>query len=172
MPFGSTIKFHPPLMTVPHVFSASVKANDDNYQKSKLKYSTVGLRTLGFSLLEVLIALVILSFSLSVLYQAAAGATRNVRVASEFSRAIILAESILADHSYVTENDYSANGHFDGYQWVVTAWPAESELDSGFQSLKTQPLLHLQVVVRWPGKNKDREINLVTIVPLIESSMK
>ncbi|MBL6699470.1 MAG: type II secretion system protein, partial [Luminiphilus sp.] len=64
----------------------------------------------GFSLIEMLVALVVLSLSLGVLYQAAAGATRNVRVAAEYTEAVMLAESKLAEHSYITEESYSASG--------------------------------------------------------------
>ena len=42
----------------------------------------------GFSLLETLVALVILSLALGALYQAAAGATRNIRVAEQYTRAV------------------------------------------------------------------------------------
>jgi len=66
----------------------------------------------GFSLIEMLVALVVLSLSLGVLYQAATGATRNVRVAAEYTDAVMLAESMLAEHSYVTEENLSASGQF------------------------------------------------------------
>ena len=41
-----------------------------------------------------LVALVVLSLSLSALYQAAMGATRNVRVAAEYVDAVMLAEQV------------------------------------------------------------------------------
>ena len=70
----------------------------------------------GFSLIEMLVALVVLSLSLGVLYQAATGATRNVRVAAEYTDAVMLAESMLAEHSHVTEENLSAAGQFEIFQ--------------------------------------------------------
>ena len=46
----------------------------------------------GFSLIEMMVAMVILSLSLGVLYQAVSGATRNVGVAGEYLEATMLAE--------------------------------------------------------------------------------
>ena len=77
----------------------------------------------GFSLIEMLVALVVLSLSLGVLYQAATGATRNVRVAAEYTDAVMVAESVLADQSYVTQENYSASGQFKVFQWSVSSWP-------------------------------------------------
>ena len=49
----------------------------------------------GFSLVEMLAALVILGLALGALYQAASGATRNARVSAEYAIATTLAESEL-----------------------------------------------------------------------------
>ena len=84
----------------------------------------------GFSLIEMLVALVVLSLSLGALYQAAMGATRNVRVAAEYVDAVMLAESMLADHSYVVAENYAASGSFDsligksvvGRRNTMTGW--------------------------------------------------
>ena len=50
-------------------------------------------RQRGFSLVEMLAALVILGLALGALYQAASGATRNARVSAEYAIATTLAES-------------------------------------------------------------------------------
>ena len=57
-----------------------------------------------------LVALVVLSLSLGVLYQAAMGATRNVRVATEYTGAVMLAESVLTEYSYVTDENLAMTG--------------------------------------------------------------
>jgi len=126
----------------------------------------------GFSLLEMLVAMVVLSLSLGALYQAAVGATRNVRVGSEYTEAVMLAESMMADHSFITEESYAASGQFTDYTWQVDSWPvpppaklAESELaESGGASFA--PLQYLRVRVNWPGGESSRQIELVTVVPL------
>ena len=50
----------------------------------------------GFSLLEMLVALVILSLSLGALYQGATRAIQNTSVADQYTRAVMLAESMIA----------------------------------------------------------------------------
>ena len=124
----------------------------------------------GFSLIEMLVALVVLSLSLSALYQAATGATRNVRVAAQYTDAVMLAESMLAEHSYITEESYSASGQFNEFEWVVSSWPAP--YDDGKspeqQAVAPQALQYLQVVVSWPGRGQPRTFDLTTVVPLQE----
>lgn len=125
----------------------------------------------GFSLIEMLVALVVLSLSLGVLYQAAAGATRNVRVAAEYTQAVMVAESVLSEYSYVSEENFSAAGAFSRFGYEVFSWPAplpNSELDdSAGQSLEQSAgLQFLKVIVRWEGGSQPREIDLMTVVPL------
>ncbi|OUV61783.1 MAG: hypothetical protein CBC82_05920 [Cellvibrionales bacterium TMED122] len=124
----------------------------------------------GFSLIEMLVALVVLSLSLSVLYQAAMGATRNVRVASEYTDAVMLAESMLAEHSHVTEENFAVTGRYAQYDWQVSSWPAEFEdgLDPEQRAVAPRALQYLEVVVSWPGRSASRNLNLLTVVPLRE----
>ena len=115
-----------------------------------------------------LVALVVLSLSLGALYQAATGATRNVRVAAEYVDAVMLAESMLADHSYVSEENYSASGSFGDYVWRVRSWPADYEdgLQPEQRAVAPAELQYLEVVVSWPGRNAPRNLDLLTVVPL------
>lgn len=122
----------------------------------------------GFSLIEMLVTLVVLSLSLGALYQAATSATRNVRVAAEYTDAVMLAESMLADNSYITEENFSKAGRFEQYDWVVSSWP--SPFDDGMspeeRGVAPQALQYLQVVVSWPGNDSPRTVDLLTVVPL------
>lgn len=129
-------------------------------------------RSTGFSLIEMLVALVVLSLSLGTLYQLATSATRNVRVAAEYTDAVMLAESMLADHSYVTQENFAASGQFEAFQWSVSSWPApyDDGRDSEERAVAAAPLQYLQVVVAWPGRGGTREIDLLTVVPLQEPS--
>ncbi len=125
----------------------------------------------GFSLLETLVALVILSLALGALYQAAAGATRNIRVAEQYTRAVALAESMLSEHSYIVEPNVSLAGEFGEFTWQVLSWPVPdpggaSVEDDPLLSVQGLPLQYLQVWVRWPGTATQRELDLLTVVPL------
>jgi general secretion pathway protein I len=117
-----------------------------------------------------LVALVVLSLSLSVLYQAAMGATRNVRVASEYTDAVMLAESMLAEHSHVTEENFAVTGRYAQYDWQVSSWPAQVDdgLDPEQRAVAPRALQYLEVVVSWPGRSAPRNLNLLTVVPLRE----
>ena len=55
----------------------------------------------GFSLLEILVALSILSMALGVLYQATSGATRNVRNDERYVFGVELARSLLVEYAQV-----------------------------------------------------------------------
>lgn len=125
----------------------------------------------GFSLLETLVALVILSLALGALYQAAAGATRNVRVAEQYTRAVALAESMLSEHSYIVEPNSNLVGEFEEFSWQVLSWPVPdpartAAAEEAVLPVQGLPLQYLQVWVRWPGPSAQRELDLLTVVPL------
>lgn len=132
----------------------------------------------GFSLLETMVAVVILSLSLAALYQAAAGAVRNVLVSGQYSRAAALAETLLASNSFVTDPAFRASGVFDEFTWEVVTRPASSDIDSGNSDGETdqeiprqaKSLQFLQVWVKWQGPRGLREVDLLTVVPLREST--
>lgn len=125
----------------------------------------------GFSLLEMLVALIILSFSLGALYQGATAAIRNVAIADEYTRAVILAESMLASTSHVSKDQLLLSGTFDIYSWEASSWPAESlEVTSSEAPVQTMPLQYLKITVRWPGPSSQREIALLTAVSLQDAA--
>lgn len=115
----------------------------------------------GFSLLEMIVALVILSFSLIVLYQATSNATRNVRLDERFVYATLIAESLLAEHPAVTEGGMDRGGEVDDFRWQLTARPFQAARRGAI------PLYTLQAEVSWveAGYPKDRQVRLVTVVP-------
>lgn len=123
----------------------------------------------GFSLLEMLVALVILSFSLAALYQSATAAIRNVAIADEYTRAVALAESMLASSQYVSQEQIAQTGSFDIFRWETRSWPVPLPEDTNSEDLPIsfQPLQYINVTVRWPASNGEREMELLTIVPLI-----
>ena len=126
----------------------------------------------GFSLIEMLVALVVLSLSLGALYQAAMGATRNVRVAAEYTDAIMLAESMLAEHSYITDENFALSGRFGQYDWQISSWPViqDDGLAPEQRAVAPQALQYLEVVVSWPGRQTSRIVDLLTVVPLSEAT--
>ena len=116
---------------------------------------------LGFSLIEVLVALVILSVSLGALYGAATRAMTNARVAHEYAIAVVLAESILDQHRYVTTAQFEASGVWGEYAWAVRSWPVTAE---GPEEVTV--LQNLEASVTWVDSDQGRTIDLMTVVPL------
>ena len=113
----------------------------------------------GFSLIEMLAALVILGLALGVLYQAASGATRNARVSAEYAIATTLAESQL-DAFLVTLPDEAerTQGQFGVYHWEgwVELIPAREESGIAWVRLR----------VSWPGEEQPRSVSLRTVSKL------
>lgn len=121
----------------------------------------------GFSLLEMVVALVILSISLVMLYQAAAGATRNVRVDERYAYAVQLAESLLAEYPWVPAGGVGDGGEVQEYVWRRSSQPLDDQ-GEGSTSAFTQNAVRLQqltVEVRWAEGAGERNVTLVTVVP-------
>ena len=118
----------------------------------------------GFSLVEMLAALVILGLALGALYQAASGATRNARVSAEYAIATTLAESQL-DAFVISRPDVGATqrGRYGDYEWErwVELIPEREESGIGW----------MRIVVSWPGESQPRTVSLSTIGRLSEEAL-
>ncbi len=114
----------------------------------------------GFSLIEMIVAMVILSLSLGMLYQAAAGATRNVRIDERYSYAALLAQSLLAEHSLLPAAGAGGGGEVEDYRWRLasTLLPAE-------EGAEPIPLHLLTATIEWSDGGNTRQVELVTVVP-------
>lgn len=122
----------------------------------------------GFTLLEVMVAMVIMSMSLTLLYKAVASSTNNTRVADEYLRAVMLAESVLAANRRVIEPNLSLSDAHDKYDWELRAWPVQQSEYSVNQKLgeNVSELNFLSVAVSWPSGDKRRRVDLLSIVPI------
>ena len=115
----------------------------------------------GFSLVEMLAALVILGLALGALYQAASGATRNARVSAEYAIATTLAESEL-DAFVISRPDVGVTqrGRYGDYEWErwVELIPEREQAGIGW----------MRIVVSWSGDSQPRTVSLSTIGRLSE----
>ena len=121
----------------------------------------------GFSLVEMLVAMVIMGFALSILYQSAMAATRNVAVSSEYAKATALAESLMDEFSREPEFGAQSMGQFEYFNWIVDIERykefAEAEPESEARERET-PFALLTVEVSWEGPAAVRQIRLQTLL--------
>jgi general secretion pathway protein I len=115
----------------------------------------------GFSLLELLVAFVIMAFSIGMLYQASGGTVRTLGDTEETYRATILAQSLLNSRDSVPEAGWSESGRSAGLTWSVTTEPFHSDADSA----SSTPLHQVQIVVGWVDRNGPRQFALSTLLP-------
>lgn len=121
----------------------------------------------GFSLLELLVAFVILALTLSVMMRIFSGGLRNVDLAEDYSHAILLAESKLAELG-VQPTEGETSGELNGkYRWHghIRPWIDNAyTLEMGAQPLPVR-LMEIDVTVAWGGGDgtRSREVSLRTL---------
>jgi len=115
----------------------------------------------GFSLLEMMVAISILAVALVSLYQAASGATRNVRGAEKYAYGVELARSLLADNAVVPLDGVNIQGETSGrFRWRVSTQP----VDLNRTAMTAGSLHNIEVGVSWLDGSKSREVILNSVV--------
>lgn len=115
----------------------------------------------GFSLLEMVVAISILGLALVTMYQAASGATRNVRTDEKYAYSVELARSLLAEHSQVPLSGVTDRGETPGgFRWRVETRPVDLQRTS----LQMGSLHQIEVAVGWLDGRKEREVVLNSVV--------
>jgi general secretion pathway protein I len=123
----------------------------------------------GFSLLEILVAFVILALVATALFGSFSGSLRNVSAADEWSRAALVAESRLAQAAAATPlREGGERGTDEGdIAWETKVAPyiapnTSNELAAASEALPTR-LLRVSVDVRFPGPNGERTLEVATV---------
>lgn len=117
----------------------------------------------GFSLLELLVALTIMSMSLGLLYQASTGALRGVADLDQEQRASMLAQSLLESRDAVPPEGWKEAGRSANMDWRVSSalYPtAASRANPAVPNL-----YQVEVTVDWPSRRGPRHIEFVTLLP-------
>ena len=120
-------------------------------------------RSAGFSLLELLVALSIMSMALGFLYQASTGALRGVTDLDMDERANVLAQSILQARDAVPAAGWNESGRAAGMNWQVSSAPYETQVARDRPAI---PRLHeVRIVVQWDSWRGPHRLELHTLLP-------
>lgn len=123
--------------------------------------SDAGVKQAGFTLLEMLVAMMILAMSLGALYQGVGGAMRAVGNDEKYVYAVELARSLVAVNSLVDPNSIQQGETEGGFQWRVQSRSLRSGQANSLPEGKLQQLL---VEVSWRDTGKTRRIALESVV--------
>ena len=118
----------------------------------------------GMTLIEVLVAFVVLSLSLAVIMQIFSGGMRNARLAGSYSQAVFLARSRLAAGGLEEPIALGEGGGQSGpdLHWRVTVAPYD---DGGAADglLLPSRLYQVRVRVNWGEEGRDRQVELASL---------
>lgn len=124
-----------------------------------------GQRASGFSLLEILVAFVVMGLVIGSLLQLYGTSMRNAALADEYSFAVQVAESRLQSvGTEIPVESGSVNGSEEGtaYAWAVQMEPVSLAEEQDDFSLSVQPY-QVNVVVSWDSDGRQREFMLSSL---------
>ncbi|MEO5669486.1 MAG: prepilin-type N-terminal cleavage/methylation domain-containing protein, partial [Ramlibacter sp.] len=123
--------------------------------------ATMRGRQRGFSLLELMLAFVIMAFSLGMLYQASGGTVRGLGETDQYLRATVLAQSVINSRDSVPAAGWNDSGQSAGLSWRVSSNPFATEVST----VRAPALQRVQVVVSWTERRGPRQLELDTLLP-------
>jgi len=124
----------------------------------------------GFTLMETLVAVMVLAISLSVLFQVFSGGLKSARISDSYTRAIFYAREKM-DEILLAEElaEGVIEGNFEnGYEWNIRIRYVEPQRDDAPNSIFD--IFNLTVTVFWKDgdKQKQYEIETLTMARKIE----
>jgi general secretion pathway protein I len=119
----------------------------------------------GFTLLEVLTAMMILTISIVVIFQLFSGGLRSAKLSDEYTRAIFHARAkmeatLLADALMEGETEGNVE---ENYRWRLSITPVESEEDLGILKNSLETLFRLTVDIIWNDGERERTFTISTL---------
>lgn len=123
------------------------------------------IRQQGFTLLEIMVAFVIMGLVVGTLLQLFGSAMQSVALADEYSFAVQVAESRMeAIGSEIEVESTTVNGQEQGtpYHWAVTMKPIQLDDKQDEFSLSVEPY-QVTVVVSWNSEGKQRQFTLSSL---------
>jgi len=130
----------------------------------------------GFSLLEVLLAFLVLALSLAVVMRIFAGGLDNIGAANNYTQALTLAQSLLdakGRESPLVVGETQGETE-NGLDWQITVTPYQDAETAGTGGVEMAAhplqLLRIEVSVQWDKERKTpRSLNLSTLRVAVRS---
>ena len=129
-------------------------------------------RQTGYTLIEVLVAFMILALALTVLLRIFSGGLRNVSVSSDYAVATLIAESRLAAAGIDIPLRPGETSGTEGerFEWTVSVqdyqpWPGYRSAAKGVDAYR------VTVTVEWPHGDNTRSVGLSTVRLLTEGGV-
>jgi general secretion pathway protein I len=124
-------------------------------------------RSVGFTLLEVVVALAIAAVALVGLFQAGSGGLFAVDTAARAQEAVQRAQSHLAAvgrDAALVQGDFTDDDG-GGYRWRLSVRPVASQQvpAAGGNANGSEILFDVEVAISWPGHTGDRSVVLKTL---------
>ena len=130
-------------------------------RSSRRQFAT---RQSGYTLIEVLVAFMILALALTVLLRIFSGGLRNVSVSSDYATATLIAESRLAAAGIDIPLRPGETSGTEGerFEWTVSVqdyqpWPGYRSASQAVDAYR------VTVTVEWPNGNNTRSVGLSTV---------
>jgi general secretion pathway protein I len=126
---------------------------------------SVSSKQQGFSLLEVLVAFVVMGLVVGTLLQLFGASMRSVALSDEYSFAVQVAESRLAavgSEIKVEQGNVSGEEKGSGYHWNVGMEPIKADEKTEKLQVALQ-MYRVDVTVTWKSGEKPREFHLSSL---------
>jgi len=124
-------------------------------------------RESGFTLIEVVVAFVILALVLMTAYEIFSRGFARVADLDDYSRALVVAESKLAAtgmEEALKEGETRGESEDRRFQWSVTVKPADEGADPSKPAPSTYALYRIDVRVSWQGADaRQHSVSLATM---------
>jgi general secretion pathway protein I len=121
-------------------------------------------RQSGYTLIEVLVAFMILALALTVLLRIFSGGLRNVSVSSDYATATLIAESRLAAAGIDTPLRPGETSGTEGEQFAWTVSVQDYQPRPGYRSAaRGIDAYRVTVTVEWPHGDNTRRVGLSTV---------
>ena len=118
----------------------------------------------GFSLIEVLVAFMILALSLTVIFRIFSGGLRNVALSEDYARAVLVAESRLSTIGVseplqrgVTSGEWGERFRWQRVVDTYQPWQQERELSTQVEAYR------VSVSVDWEHAGRSRQVTLNSV---------